>query len=202
MKTGQRPKVTEYEWSPEEGVKEYVAILPIDFFAVAVVHNFIEDNTADMGITPMDSIQLHLLCDELISNALLATQESLTRKHSYILFRARLEKTKTTIIVFDYGGGIDLEAVAKQIPSGKNLKDYIDKIDVYRHKTSLQTSSGGKKFQHKRFGQGLKIICDISDILDINFHNEKMEISPIITKHTVGTVVSAVYVYKSVPLSR
>ncbi len=199
MKPSQRPKVIEYDWAPEPDVREYFAILPIDFFAVSAVHNYLEENSEQFTITPMDSIQLHLLCDELISNALLATQEKAFCKHYYILVRVRLEKLKATIIVFDYGGGIDLAEVAREIPQGANKEEYMKKLDIYRHKTALHASVDGKKFKHKRFGKGLKIICDLSDILDINFHNDQGVITPILDEDTVGTVISAVYVYKSVP---
>lgn len=186
----------DHSWTSDQNSQEYIGLIPCDLNSLQIIHSKLEGLAKKAETSRDDLSEILLLCDELISNAMIATA-STSDAHKHVVFRAHFEGTRCRIIVFDYGGGLNLREVIRQIPKGNNRKEYLENLELYKERTKLKIKKGRADIQHNRFGKGLKIISNISDILDISYHDEEGNLQAIITPMTIGTVITSYYLYKS-----
>ena len=132
-----------------------------------------------------------MISDELVANAVVAT--SLKELSEIVVFRWKHHKDNFGISVLDYGGGLDLPRVYKEIPVGDTLEEFINELKVYKDKSSVKVRNHGKIIEHARFGRGLRIVNGLVDSLGIKFHAEGGTISKTISKETIGTIISVIY---------
>ena len=195
MNPAQSQNIYDHIWSSEQNDLEYFCLIPCDFNSLETVHEQLEKLSQQSGVPAHNLSDILLLCDELLTNAMIATA-SRKNSHLHVIFRVHFEKTRCRIIVFDYGGGLNLREVIRQIPRGRNRAEYFKNLELYKENTKLTIKKGKADIQHNRFGKGLKIISNISDILDISYHDHDGNLQAIISPFTLGTIVTSYYLYK------
>jgi len=170
----------------------YVAIMRPDLDLLPVAIGNVEDCMIKAGVSQDDRVQVQILCEEILSNALFATAER--NPKGQVIFHTKIEHKKSTIIVLDSGLGMDKEKVKKYSAMSNQMVEPHDQLKKLQRTTHIKKS--GKLHRHFRFGKGLKMIHNISDILEILYYGDDGMIVPHLPKSPKGTLVISTYIYK------
>ncbi len=191
-----------FEWSHScdsygvpDGSKEGVCFVPADLAAVSIVREYFENKSERLGLGDVQSFELTLICDELISNGIIATYEKGCSEH--IVLRYKISSGYAIISVMDYGGGFNLPQVQQELPEGETLSDFLESLKRYRSQVSSKVPVGGQIVEYNRFGRGLRIVTGLADAIMILFHNKEGKLTHNMDEGTLGTVISVRYNLKN-----
>ncbi|MES0491163.1 MAG: ATP-binding protein [Leptospirales bacterium] len=170
----------------------YIAVMRPDLDLLPIVIDHVEQCMLKENVSEDDRVQVQILCEEILSNALFATAERNSK--GQVIFHSLIEKSKATIIVLDCGCGMDKEKIKEYAAINDSIKDPHDQLRRVQRTTHIKKS--GKLHRHFRFGKGLKMIHKISDILEILYYSHDGFITPHLPAAPKGTLVISTYIYK------
>ncbi|MCS6985729.1 MAG: ATP-binding protein [Leptospiraceae bacterium] len=193
---GEYAHVHFYEWPPrgKEG-HEGICFVPADLASVSVVREYMENKADAWDLTEEECYEISLICDELLSNAIIATYNRGISEH--VVLRYKFGRDHIIISVLDYGGGFDLNQVERELPDGENLSEFMESLKKYRGELIRKVKIHGREVEHPRFGRGLRIVSGLADFMIVLFHNDEGKFSQKLESSTVGTLISVRYLFKS-----
>jgi len=171
---------------------EIIAIITPRLKYIHSISNKIDRKLKKRKIEDIHRIQILILIDEILSNAILATIEKSDNLEPVIL-RFHYDSQIIDLKVFDFGKGIDLNFLKTVLPMGDTPGEFFESLENYR-KTMFKRKDQTKNF-HQKFGKGLRIISKISDSLDVLFHTFDGNIILKPDTRTAGSIVHSTYNY-------
>lgn len=169
---------TEYDvLSPSPG--SYAMFLPPDMSSVKSFRSALTHTLSQHDFPPNNIMQIELAADEALTNSVAANVSS--SSDETIICRWRIEGSKFTLYILDYGSGIRDENPVEDVD--KNLlktnstlcfSNFIDSIKNHQFKKPETLPYNGSEHKHKNMGKGLKIINAMMDSVKVLFHGEGM----------------------------
>lgn len=185
-------KIHFYEWSSRGKFgEEGICFLPVDLGSVNSVREHLEAKALNLHLSEEETYEICLICDELLSNAIIATYNRGISEH--VVLRYKFLENYAIISVLDYGGGFDLGKVEKELPDGENLNEFIDSLRKYRGDSVRKVKIYGREVEHPRFGRGLRIVSGLAQSIILLFHNNEGKLSHRLDENTIGTLISVRY---------
>lgn len=198
LKSGKSPSQKDifyFDWDevkkPSASHKEGVCFIPQDLGAVTMVRDYITALCENLVIPEEQTFEISLLSDELVSNAIIASFEK--NPAEYVVMRWKITPELASLSVLDYGGGFHLPQIAREIPQGDNLKEFLENLHAYRKSTTTKVPNRGQMIEHMGFGRGLRIVTGLADSVIILFHNIEGKVRKRVEPTTLGTVFTVRY---------
>jgi len=160
--------------SPSPG--SYAMFLPPDMASVKSFRKELHKSLTENHFSLENIMQIELAADEALTNSIAANVCNCSDET--IICRWRINGSKFTLYVLDYGSGLkeeetdsDLEA-AKAFTSNPCLATFIGNVINHQTKKPALLPYNGQNQKHKNMGKGLKIINAMMDSVKVMFHGE------------------------------
>ena len=151
----------------------YVMFLPPDMESVRQFRKQLRVSLSQNSFGEDDISQIVLAADEALTNSITANVSN--QSEETIICRWRIENSKFTLLILDYGRGLKIsETVSDDYePAPRNLDNYLGDIKQHQSDSPGQLPFGGINKPHKNMGKGLKIIRSLMDTVKILYHNNE-----------------------------
>ncbi len=151
----------------------YVMFLPPDMESVRQFRRQLRVSLAQNSFGEDDISQIVLAADEALTNSITANVSN--HSEETIICRWRIENSKFTLLILDYGRGLKIsETVSDNYePAPRNLDNYLGDIKQHQSDSPGKLPFGGVEKPHKNMGKGLKIIRSLMDTVKILYHNNE-----------------------------
>jgi anti-sigma regulatory factor (Ser/Thr protein kinase) len=176
---------------PKEEFFEEIVFFRQDIHEVEAIYVLIEKFFKEkFPNKKLNLAKIKILVYEILSNAIISSYtKQNTHKNELLIARWKLINNFYVFQVFDFGGGLDLKIAQKKIPK-PGTKHFISDIIKYQNKTTVTILNNGREMSHFGNGQGLKIIMDVCESINLKYFCEEWKISNTISKNTIGTLFS------------
>jgi len=151
----------------------YVMFLPPDMESVRQFRRQLRVSLSQNSFGEDDISQIVLAADEALTNSITANVSN--HSEETIICRWRIENSKFTLLILDYGRGLKIsETVSDNYePAPRNLDNYLGDIKQHQSDSPGKLPFGGVEKPHKNMGKGLKIIRSLMDTVKILYHNNE-----------------------------
>jgi hypothetical protein len=153
--------------------------LPPDMSSVKVFRKELRRTLLEYNFPNPNIMQIELAADEALTNSVAANVCNCSDET--IICRWRINGSKFTLFVLDYGSGLHNEDPIQEIDrnllktnSSLCFATFIDNIRNHQGKKPEVLPYNGNKHKHKNMGKGLKIISAMMDSVKVLFHGEGM----------------------------
>ncbi len=163
--------------SPSPG--SYAMFLPPDMASVKIFRRELCKSLEENHFSPDNIMQIELAADEALTNSIAANVCNCSDET--IICRWRIDGSKFTLYVLDYGSGFREEnpvpntdkELLKTNPS-LCLSTFIGHIKNHQTKKPETLPYNGQNQKHTNMGKGLKIMNAMMDSVKVMFHGEGM----------------------------
>ena len=183
-----------YSWSKPSGdqnLHEGICFLENDLSGATAVRNHLEKKCSSLAIPERAAFEITLICDELVSNAIVVTHEMFN--FSNVLFRWRLNNSTFCFCIIDHGGGFDIPRAMSLVPKANSFTDFIEQLKEYRKNSTVKIKNHGRDVEHTRFGRGLKIVKGLVASLKVTYHDSDGKTRDSLSENVVGSIITATY---------
>lgn len=163
--------------SPSPG--SYVMFLPPDMGCVKYFRRELRHTLKVNGFPQNNIAQIELASDEALTNSVSANVSCSCDET--IICRWRIQGSKFTLYILDYGSGFSGEEVVPEtdpelLKTDKSLcfSTFLNQIKTHQNNKPDALPYNGTHQKHKNMGKGLKIINAMMDSVKVMFHGEGM----------------------------
>ncbi|MDZ4725499.1 MAG: ATP-binding protein [Leptospira sp.] len=174
---GVASETNQFVLSPSPG--SYAMFLPPDMASVKVFRQELRRTLTENFFPVANIMQIELAADEALTNSVAANVCSCSDET--IICRWRIEGSKFTLYVLDYGSGLrnenpveDPDPELIKTNSSLCLSTFIENIKNHQIRKPAALPYNGNDQKHKNMGKGLKIISAMMDSVKVLFHGEGM----------------------------
>jgi hypothetical protein len=147
--------------------------------SVRIFRNELRRTLTENHFPNSNIMQIELAADEALTNSVAANVCNCSDET--IICRWRINGSKFTLYVLDYGSGLHNENPIEETDktllktnSSLCLATFIDNIKNHQGKKLEALPYNGNSQRHKNMGKGLKIISAMMDSVKVLFHGEGM----------------------------